>query len=111
MPLTDVQWVLGHAHLTTTQIYLTPRKEDVIAGVPAHHARGAAVRDQPGATGQAPGIPARRWTRCSGDATRDDWYPQRSEAGREPRAGRRAVRAACRGSLPGRGGTTWEARG
>jgi len=24
MPLTDVQWVLGHAHLSTTQLYLTP---------------------------------------------------------------------------------------
>jgi hypothetical protein len=23
MPLTDVQWVLGHAHLSTTQLYLT----------------------------------------------------------------------------------------
>jgi hypothetical protein len=23
MPLTDVQWVLGHAHLTTTQLYLS----------------------------------------------------------------------------------------
>ena len=30
LPLTDVQAVLGHAQLTTTQIYLTPRKEDVI---------------------------------------------------------------------------------
>jgi site-specific recombinase XerD len=38
MPLTDVQYVLGHAQLTTTQIYLTPRKEDVIARVLAHHA-------------------------------------------------------------------------
>ncbi|MDQ1428169.1 MAG: hypothetical protein QOK39_1645 [Acidimicrobiaceae bacterium] len=38
LPLTDVQWVLGHAHLTTTQIYLTPRKEDVIRRVLAHHA-------------------------------------------------------------------------
>jgi site-specific recombinase XerD len=37
LPLTDVQWVLGHAHLTTTQIYLTPRKEDVIRRVLAHH--------------------------------------------------------------------------
>ena len=27
-PLTDVQTVLGHAQLSTTQIYLTPRKED-----------------------------------------------------------------------------------
>jgi Phage integrase family len=27
MPLTDVQWVLGHAHLSTTQLYLTaPRR-------------------------------------------------------------------------------------
>lgn len=38
MPLTDVQYVLGHAQLTTTQIYTTPRKEDVIERVLAHHA-------------------------------------------------------------------------
>ncbi len=38
LPLTDVQLVLGHAQLTTTQIYLTPRKEDVIRRVLAHHA-------------------------------------------------------------------------
>jgi integrase len=37
LPLTDVQWVLGHAQLTTTQIYLTPRKEDVIRRVLDHH--------------------------------------------------------------------------
>ena len=24
MPLADVQWVLAHAHLSTTQQYLTP---------------------------------------------------------------------------------------
>jgi integrase len=39
MPLTDVQWVLGHAHLSTTQLYLTAPAEDVIAAVLAHHAR------------------------------------------------------------------------
>jgi integrase len=39
MPLTDVQWVLGHAHLSTTQLYLTAPDEDVIAAVVAHHAR------------------------------------------------------------------------
>jgi integrase len=39
MPLTDVQWVLGHAHLSTTQRYLNPVAEDVIAGVLAFHAR------------------------------------------------------------------------
>ena len=38
LPLTDVQFVLGHAQLTTTQIYLTPRKQDVIRRVLAHHA-------------------------------------------------------------------------
>jgi integrase len=50
LPLTDVQFVLGHAQLTTTQIYLTPRKEDVIRRVLAHHAeqtRQAAARTAP----------------------------------------------------------------
>jgi len=42
MPLTDVQWVLGHAQLTTTQLYLAVPDEDVIASVLAHHARRAA---------------------------------------------------------------------
>jgi len=50
LPLTDVQAVLGHAHLATTQIYLTPRAEDVIRRVLAHHAgqvRQAAARARP----------------------------------------------------------------
>ena len=38
LPLTDVQLVLGHAQLATTQLYLTPRKEEVIRRVLAHHA-------------------------------------------------------------------------
>ena len=42
MPLTDVQWVLGHAQLTTTQLYLAVPDEDVIASVLAHHSRRAA---------------------------------------------------------------------
>ncbi len=41
MPITDVQWVLGHAHLSTTQLYVTPTAEDVIEGVLAHHRRQA----------------------------------------------------------------------
>ena len=50
LPLTDVQYVLGHAALTTTQLYLTPRKEDVVRRVLAHHAeqtRQAAQRTRP----------------------------------------------------------------
>lgn len=38
LPLTDVQLVLGHAQLSTTAIYLTPRKEDVIRRLLTHHA-------------------------------------------------------------------------
>jgi site-specific recombinase XerD len=55
LPLTDVQLVLGHAQLATTQLYLTPRKEEVIRRVLAHHAeqtRRAAERARPAA---APG--------------------------------------------------------
>lgn len=44
LPLTDVQHVLGHAHLTTTQIYLTSRQEDVIRRVLDHHASQTARR-------------------------------------------------------------------
>ncbi len=37
MSLSDVQWVLGHAHITTTQIYLRPREEEVVSRLLAHH--------------------------------------------------------------------------
>ncbi|MFJ5888134.1 tyrosine-type recombinase/integrase [Streptomyces californicus] len=52
MPLTNVQWVLAHAHLTTTQIYLPAGPEEVIEQVRAHHARQAQQREQ------APPVPA-----------------------------------------------------
>jgi integrase len=39
LPLTDVRWVLGDAHLSTTQLYLTPMPGEVIAAVLAHHRR------------------------------------------------------------------------
>ncbi|WP_072947477.1 tyrosine-type recombinase/integrase [Rhodococcus koreensis] len=39
MPITDVQWVLGHSSLTTTQIYVNPTPEDVVEAVLAHHRR------------------------------------------------------------------------
>ena len=50
-----MQWILGHAQLTTTQIYTTPTSEDVIASVLAHHARRAAG---PAADAEAPSAAA-----------------------------------------------------
>jgi integrase len=47
MPITDVQWVLGHAHLSTTQVYVTAAPEDVVRDVLAHHQRRAARQASP----------------------------------------------------------------
>jgi len=55
LSLTDVQWVLGHAHLTTTELSLRPREEDVVARVLGHHRR----RGEPA----APEHPQRRHAR------------------------------------------------
>jgi integrase len=55
LPLTDVQLVLGHALLTTTQLYLTPRKQDVIRRILAHHARQVGQARQRARQAPAPG--------------------------------------------------------
>lgn len=55
LTLSDVQLVMGHAHLSTTEIYLTPNKNEVIAGVLAHHARTAEQREKPVPSPPAPG--------------------------------------------------------
>lgn len=47
VPLTDVQWILGHARLSTTQTYLNPFEDDAIASVLAYHARRAQARTEP----------------------------------------------------------------
>jgi integrase len=39
MPLVDLQWLLGHARITTTQIYLRPRQEEVVGRLRAYHQR------------------------------------------------------------------------
>ncbi|MFG2713007.1 tyrosine-type recombinase/integrase [Streptomyces goshikiensis] len=44
MPLTDVQFILDHASLSTTQLYTTPTQEEVIAHAVAHHERRANSR-------------------------------------------------------------------
>jgi integrase len=53
VPVTDVQWILGHARLSTTQTYLNPLEEDVIASVLAYHARRAEGRTDPQPTSPA----------------------------------------------------------
>jgi integrase len=55
LPLTDVQFVLGHALLTTTQLYLTPRKEEVIRRVLAHHGEQVRQAQQRARPAAAPG--------------------------------------------------------
>lgn len=47
LPLTHVQAVLGHAALTTTQLYTAPDQDEVVEQVLAHHARQAQRREQP----------------------------------------------------------------
>ncbi len=42
LTLADVQWVLGHVHITTTEIYTAPTVDEVVPQVLAHHARQAA---------------------------------------------------------------------
>jgi integrase len=54
LTLADVQWVLGHAHLTTTEIYTAPTPDEVIAHVLAHHERQRTKQARPPAP-PAPG--------------------------------------------------------
>jgi site-specific recombinase XerC len=45
VPLTDVQWILGHAHLSTTELYLNTTPQDAIRDVLAHYDRRAAAKN------------------------------------------------------------------
>jgi site-specific recombinase XerC len=56
MPLADVQWVLGHAQLATTQLYLSAPASEVIADVLAHHARMAAGKERSPGAEPPPGL-------------------------------------------------------
>ena len=45
LKITDVQWILGHAHLSTTELYLNTTPQDAIRDVLAHYERRAAAED------------------------------------------------------------------
>lgn len=47
LTLADVQWVLGHVHITTTEGYLTPTQDEVVPQVLAHHQRQRDQRARP----------------------------------------------------------------
>ncbi|MFI8503552.1 tyrosine-type recombinase/integrase [Streptomyces sp. NPDC085524] len=51
LTLTDVQWVLGHAHLTTTEIYLALRQDEVVAEGPPRPAGRPTCRAGAAASG------------------------------------------------------------
>ncbi|WP_326718993.1 MULTISPECIES: site-specific integrase [unclassified Streptomyces] len=51
LALTDVQWVLGHAYLSTTQIYIPAGRDEIVEAVRAHHHRQTRLA-------QAPPVPA-----------------------------------------------------
>ena len=47
VPITDVQWILGHQSLSTTQLYVRPTAEDVIESALAHHRRAGQRQARP----------------------------------------------------------------
>jgi integrase len=47
VPITDVQWILGHQSLSTTQLYVTPTAEDVVQAALAHHRRSRHPQSRP----------------------------------------------------------------
>ena len=56
MPLADVQWILGHAQLATTQLYMSAPADEVIASVLAYHARMAAGAERSPGAEPPPGL-------------------------------------------------------
>ncbi len=47
VPISDVQWILGHQSLSSTQIYVVPTAEDVIASALAHYRRAGRPGPRP----------------------------------------------------------------
>jgi len=56
MSLVDIQWVMGHAHLSTTEIYLTPNPDEMVERLIAHHRRQAEAPPPAPAPGYRPEV-------------------------------------------------------
>ena len=56
MSLVDIQWVMGHAHLATTEIYLTPNPDQMVERLIAHHRRQAEAPPPAPAPGYRPEV-------------------------------------------------------
>lgn len=56
LSLIDVQWLLGHAHLETTEIYVRPNEDEVVARVREHHERRAVAPPAFPAAGYRPEV-------------------------------------------------------
>lgn len=56
MSLVDVRWVLGHAHLSTTEVYLTPSPGELVERLLAHYARQAEAPPARPAPGYRPEV-------------------------------------------------------
>lgn len=58
LSLVDVQWVLGHAHITTTQLYTDPVVDEVVTRMREHHLRAesSGLREQVPAAGYRPEV-------------------------------------------------------
>ena len=64
-----MQWILGHAHLSTTQISDISTAGEIVESVLAHHRRQAGRSRQPGSP--HPGTGRKPWASCS-DGTRGE---------------------------------------
>jgi integrase len=94
MPLTDLQWVMGHAHLSTTEQYLNPLAEDVIEAVLAFHER---QRQRGSGVGPAPEYRPKACRSCSARTCCDRGRPAAGGL-RGARPGQGWRPAACRGN-------------
>jgi hypothetical protein len=56
LEIIDIQWVLGHAHLSTTEVYLTPNPDELVERLLAHHARLAEAPPARPAPGYRPEV-------------------------------------------------------